>query len=187
MSLNPNNGAISKTDKPVDIPDVKWQKPVTLTQAKDKGGERAIVTYVGDGDSASLLRKDGTQVNCRIDSIDAPETAKAKYGKQGQAFSRESQQTLEKLIENKEVTLRITKPATTGKNYDRALCQIEVEGKGVDKSMLEAGAAWLYRRYANNPELAAAEEQARTSKKGLWADLNAENPESFRRRTEGSR
>jgi len=153
-------------------------KPQIAVQGKSPGGEKAVVTYVGDGDGASLKRKDGSELNCRIDTIDSPETAKPKYGKQGQAYAEESKQTLQKMILNKEVTVTVTNP--NGK-YDRQYCKIEVEGKGVDKAMLQAGAAWLYRRYSTDPELDKAEGEAKKAKRGLWADPNAKNPEDFRR------
>ena len=191
VSINPVNGAVAKASKPIDIPaDLKWKEPVTVVQAsaKSKGGERALVTYVGDGDGAFLKRADGSKIECRIDSIDAPETDKTRFGnpnKVGQPFGEEAKRTLQGLIENKEVTLRITKPAQPDSPYPkdrRNYCQIEVQGKGVDKSMIEAGAAWLYTRYANDPELVSAEAQAKASRKGLWANLNPEKPEDYRRR-----
>lgn len=140
-----------------------------------------MVTYVGDGDGATLKRKDGSELVCRIDTIDAPETAKPRYGKPGQPFGEEAKRTLQGMIERKEVTVRVTKPAEEGK-YGRSYCKIEVEGVGVDQKMIEAGAAWLYRRYSDDPKLGAAEDKARKQKKGLWAQPNPEEPEAFRRR-----
>lgn len=154
------------------------REPKVAVQAKRPGGEKAVVTYVGDGDGASLKRKNGSVLNCRIDTIDAPETAKPKYGKAGQPYAEEAKKTLQRMILNKEVTVIVTNP--NGK-YNRQYCKIEVEGVGVDKAMLQAGAAWLYRRYSNDPELSKTEEGAKKAKRGLWADPNAQSPEDFRR------
>lgn len=189
FAISPKQGAATPI-APVTVPEnVKWAKPDVAVKAKEPGGEKAVVTFVGDGDGASLLRKDGSSINCRIDTIDAPETAKPKIGKPGQAFGEESRKILQDMIERKEVTLTITKPADSGaaskdNNYSRALCKIEIEGKGVDLQMLQKGAAWLYRKYGavNDPELENAERVARLKKEGLWSQGNPENPKDFRRR-----
>jgi endonuclease YncB( thermonuclease family) len=186
------NGQATKTDTPVNIPSgTKWKPPVTVAQAAQPGGERAVVTYVDDGDTARLKRdkpgKYGSDITCRIDTIDAPETAKPQYGKEGQAFGEESKRILKNMIDNKQVTIRVTKEVdpsdkSSKNNYGRSLCQIEVEGVGVDKEMLRKGAAWLYRTYKDNPELSQIEATAIKNKVGLHANPNAENPDTVRRR-----
>jgi len=184
VSLRLGSGDTRQASKPVPIPNVPWTPPVVAVQAKQPGGQKMVVTYVGDGDGASARGKDGSSINCRIDSIDAPETAKPKYGKEGQRFSEESRRSLEQMILNKEVTVRVSRPAVEGKNHSRALCQIEIEGQNVDKEMIRNGMAWLYRRYNNNAELSALEIEARKEKRGLWVDPNPVNPETFRRMQE---
>jgi micrococcal nuclease len=184
VSVDLGSGNTTTTAKPVEIPKVQWAQPVTAVKAAGpalEGAGKAVVTYVGDGDSVSLKRSDGSGINCRIDSIDAPEVANQKRGKAGQAFGEESKRSLEAMILNKEVTVRITKPMVADKNYGRALCQIEIEGQNIDKTMLRDGAAWLYRRFNNNPELSALENDAKANKRGLWANPAAISPEVFRR------
>ena len=183
VSLNLGDGSTKVAGKAVEIPKVEWRKPVTAVQAAagSEGGEKMVITYVGDGDSASGKRSDGSAINCRIDSIDAPEVAHRKAGKSGQAFGEESKRTLEQMILNKEVTVRVSKPATGDKNYGRALCQIEIEGQNVDKEMLRTGMSWLYRRYNSDAGLAKLENEARGARRGLWVDPVPVNPESFRR------
>ena len=212
MSANPPTSTplISKEDKPsasvglslgtsgsitgvhpdaIKIPEVNWTEPKVIQQAAPGaipkgGGERAVVTFVEDGDTAKLLRGDGSQIKCRIDKIDAPETAHEFVGKPGQAYGNEARKTLQDMIDNKEVALKITRPADKGNRFG---CQIEVEGTNVDLAMVQAGAAWLYRRYANDPNLVKAEQEARTAKRGLWADPNPVSPETFRRSLEKAR
>jgi endonuclease YncB( thermonuclease family) len=190
LTLNPGNGVARRSNEPVEIPqNMPWSKPVTAVQAKPGalpkgGGERALVTYVGDGDGATLRRGNGETLQCRIDTIDAPEVARPNYGKQGQPFGEEAKRTLAEMIENKEVTVKVTKAIQNKDGSTRFGCQIEIEGKRVDQEMLRRGAAWLYRRYANDPALVAAENEAKAGKIGLWADPNPENPETFRRRQE---
>lgn len=182
VTVNPATGASRLNPAPVEIPkNVPWGKPKEIVSAKGNvsGGERAVVTFVEDGDTATVRRADKSFVNCRIDRINAPETAHPKYGKAGQDFGEEAKKTLQSLIENKEVTLRITKPEKSGSNYGRALCQIEIQGKGVDLEMVSRGAAWLYRRYSQDPVLDRAERDAKANKRGLWANPNAVDPETF--------
>lgn len=183
VSLNVGTGALTPADKPVAIPKVDWPKPATVVQAAGEAGKipgyKAVITYVGDGDSAFAKNKDGSSLECRIDSIDAPEVAHPKVGKAGQAFGEESKKTLQDMILNKEVTVRVSQPAAAGKNYGRALCQIEIEGQNIDKKMLQQGMAWVYKTYANT-DLGAIQAEAKANKRGLWADPAPINPAAFR-------
>jgi len=182
LVLDTGSGAAVPSKAPVKIPDVPWTKPETVVKSTSKiPGEKAVITYVGDGDGANYTDSKGNQIKCRIDTFDAPETAKPKHGKPGQAYGEESKNLLQQLILNKEVTVRISQPAVKGKNFDRSLCQIEIEGENIDKVMLQEGAAWVYKTFRGNPELMAAEKEARESKRGLWANPNAQDPAAFRR------
>ena len=188
LSLGSSGSITSTHPDTIKIPEVDWAKPQVIQQAAPGaipkgGGERAVVTYVEDGDTAKLLRGNGSQVNCRIDKIDAPETSKSN-GKPGQPFGDQAKKTLQGMIDNKEVTLRITRPED---KWGRVGCQIEVEGSNVDLAMVQAGAAWLYRRYANDSNLVKAEQEARTAKRGLWSEPSPVNPENFRRSLEKAR
>lgn len=182
---------MKRTKETVEIPaDVQWQRPHTLVEAspaaaKRNTGEKAVVTFVEDGDTASLKRQDGSSINCRIDKIDAPEVGHPKVGKKEQPFGEESKQTLRSMIENKEVTLRITRPQAD--KYGRNLCQIEVEGKDVSAEMVRKGAAWLYREYGNDPTLMKEEAMARRNRTGLWGAPIPEYPPAFRRRNPGDK
>lgn len=192
FSLNPSKSSNAKAIAPVAVdPSTQWTKPIPVVQAATPGGQKAVVTYVDDGDSARLKTKDGSNINCRIDSIDAPEVGKPKYGKPAQPFGEEAKKTLQGLIDRKEVTVTVTKPADTStapskdNNYGRSLCKIEVQGQGVDTKMLAAGAAWLYRKYGESPDpkLQSVESKAKANKVGLWADDSPEDPRDFRKRT----
>lgn len=188
FSLGPNLLDPANNKPPIEIPrGIKWETPITPVKAAPGaipkgGGEKALVTYVPDGDGAQLTRGDGSSINCRIDNIDAPETAKPQHGKAGQPFGEDAKRTLQSMIENKEVTLRVTRPAITGKNYDRALCQIEIEGKNISQEMIRQGAAWLYANYSNDPVLRKTEQEARSAGIGLWKESNPERPSDFRKR-----
>lgn len=122
-------------------------------------------------------------MECRIDTIDAPETPKPQYGKPGQPYGREAKKQLEQMILDKEVNIRIVKP----KDKDgRPICQVEIEGKGVDQVMVEQGAAWVFDYFAKdtlrNPALQAAQNTARKKKVGLWQDPDPEYPYNYKQR-----
>lgn len=105
---------------------------------------------------------------CRIAGIDAPETDKRKYGgKVAQPHALESMAALNKLIANKEVTITVTEEANP-RNYNRATCKIDIEGKDVSTEMLRVGAAMIYEKYYRGPADRAAQEEAKTAKKGVY-------------------
>ena len=176
--LNPSTGATART-QPVSIPETEWSKPVLVDKAKGSkaGFQKAVVTFVKDGDTADI-RTDTGNVVCRIDSIDAPETAKPSANKPGQPYGQEAADTLKKMIEKKEVDVRVSYPLD---KHGRAICQIEINGENINRAMVEQGMAWVYERYALDPSLKGSENAARTEKRGLWADPMPINPEVFRR------
>lgn len=183
LALDPASGAPVARTAPVEVPrNVKWEDPKTVVKAAPgsipKGqGTKHVFTYVLDGDTAST----DNGLKCRIDTIDAPEVAKPQYNKRGQAYGEESKRTLEQMILNKEVNVRIVKPSD---KYGRSVCQIEVEGKGVDHAMVQAGAAMVYDFFAKDslryPELLKAQEDAKKGKRGIWKNGSAENPANYR-------
>lgn len=185
FSVNTNKSEPQKEVAPLVIPNsTKWNEPTAVVTAKPDslpkgGGQRAVVTYVGDGDGASLKTKEGKDIACRVDLIDAPETAKPKLGKKGQAFSEESKQILQQMILNKEVNVTVTQ-APSEKNFNRSLCRIEVEGTDVGLEMVKQGAAWLYRKYGNPTEYDKASTNAQVNRNGLFKDPNAIHPREFK-------
>lgn len=173
---------------PIEVSKKALGKPTQVVTAYPgaipKGqGQKLVATFIDDGDTARFKPDGAPGFTCRFDSIDSPETAKPQYGKPGQAFGNESKKILQDMITNKEVNVLVT-----GKDKkNRNLCQIEIEGKGVDVELVKAGAAWLYDEYVapNNPRRAAlsqAQESAKKNRVGLFADKYPEYPELFRRR-----
>lgn len=164
---------------------IKWEKPKTLVEAPPAarikaGGQKAIVTYVGDGDTLQADTGAG-QINCRIDSIDAPEKRHDK--KPGQPYGVEAGKALQAMVLNKEVTVRIVKPSTNGSNYGRDICQIEISGKDVSHEMVKAGAAWIYDHFVtrDGAQFAAEQQAAQRARLGLWGLPNPQRPSDFRR------
>ena len=52
----------------------------------------------------------------------------------------------------------------------------------LDKELLSAGLAWHYKQYSRDPEMAKLEFQARSAKRGLWAEPNPVPPWEWRKR-----
>lgn len=190
-------GSPGKETKPFQLaPDIKWESPSVLVQAKptiaslsqSTAPQSAVLTYAEDGDTGKLQLKDGSSVNCRLEGINAPETA--HKDKPGQPYGDASKNWLKDKVLNKEVTLRITKPvmfpdgpATKGNNYNRALCQISIEGEDINLSSVKEGAAWVFDHFvrgtARGNVLREAQSQAQANKRGLWAEPNPINPSDF--------
>ena len=167
-------------------PNVKYLKPVTVVKADRSGGQKGVITYVGDGDGANV-DVGGSTIKCRLDTFDAPETGGSPKKWPDQPYSREAENKLKSLIASGEVTVIVSKPADTnsppsGKNnYGRSLCKIEVQGKNVDQEMLRSGAAWLRLEYATDEKLINLFNTAKANKVGLFADPNAVPPWDYRK------
>ena len=202
LALDFRTGKGTPTKDPVPMPKVTWKEPVQVVAINPIFAQlpqyTGVVTYVGDADT--LLAKsnkyttkgrenESSNVECRIDSVDAPETPHPEYGKKGQPYGEEAAKILQQMVLNKEVSIRVTKPTDGESNYGRDVCQIEVSGKDVSVELLRAGAAWLYQykdkrtgedynRYGSAG--IQLEQQARDAKRGLWALPNPQNPYDFR-------
>jgi endonuclease YncB( thermonuclease family) len=193
----------SKTGQAVPVtplkldPNVKYEKPVTVVKADRSGGAKAILYYVGDGDGSNItlsqvdannLNNGKTDLACRMDTIDADETTgPGKSWPIDQPNGIQARDYLRNLIASGSVTVIVTKPAapkgepkTSENNYGRPLCKIEIEGVGIDMSMIKAGMATWYSQYSNDPALKAAEEKAKQDKVGRWKNPDVMNPADFR-------
>ena len=129
------------------------------------------VIRVFDGDTIRVKGADG-QTTIRLLGIDAPETSKGN-GAPGQPYSRKSQRHLAGLVLNRPVTLKVY-----GRDrYGRSLAVVYCKGQDVNRAMLQAGLAEVYRgrtpeAFDKAPYL-AAEEQARRSQTGMWRQGDA--------------
>lgn len=189
LSIDLGTGQATPAKNPVAIPDVPWGKPVqavTLDPILAKLPQHTFVaTFVPDGDTVYGTSKTHTtvgqpqeKIKCRVDSVNAPETSH-KAGQPTQTYGEEAAKILQKMILNKEVSIRVTKPTDGSSNYGRDVCQIEVSGKDVSVELIRAGAAWLYPAYNHYGAAGVAlQEEARAAGRGLW-QYPAINPETF--------
>ena len=132
------------------------------------------IVNVHDGDTVTVMDKDGKKFHIRLQGIDAPEL-KQKYG-------AESQANLSRLVMGKQVSIIWTK---TDK-YRRTVGTIMLDGKDMNIEQVKAGLAWHFKKYADEQEpkdrvtYAKAEEEARGAKLGLWQDPNPTPPGDYR-------
>ncbi|WP_080945904.1 thermonuclease family protein [Moraxella bovoculi] len=131
------------------------------------------IVGVSDGDTATCLTDDKTQIKIRLDQIDAPE--------QGQAFGNAAKQTLSTHIYQKEVGL---KTKETDK-YGRTVAEVFINDKNINKEMVSLGMAWAYREYIKDNEYLSIEDKARRASVGIWSEPNPIYPSDFRRGKRG--
>lgn len=130
----------------------------------------AEVVGVNDGDTITVLDSAKVQTKIRLHGIDAPELK--------QAFGARAKEALSSKAFGKSV--RIVRKDVD--RYGRAVAEVYVDDRLVNREMVADGFAWHYVKYApNDAALAAAEKLARETKAGLWADAAPVAPWDFRK------
>lgn len=132
----------------------------------------ALCIEVTDGDTVKVKTTDGEIRKIRLYGIDSPE--------QGQIFGKIAKKELEDMIFLQDVEVY---PHETDK-YGRTAALVTVNGKTVQKKLLQAGLAWVYPQYCNIPlcgEFYRIQEQAREKKKGIWEFEQSASPWEWRK------
>jgi micrococcal nuclease len=128
----------------------------------------AKVIGVSDGDTIKVLDTRGDtgphSVTVRLQGIDAPE-GKQDYGGRSKA-------ALSGLVFGQVVTIH----AQGQDRYGRTIADIHAGETWVNLAMVRNGFAWHYKRYSTDSRLTEAEQIARESRVGLWADQNEPVP-----------
>lgn len=127
------------------------------------------VVAVHDGDTITLLI-DRREVRVRLAGIDAPE--------RGQPYASASRKALASRIAGREVG--IDKRGQDA--FGRTLGVVIIDGVDVNRAQVADGWAWVFRRYTNDPSLRAAENEARSGRRGLWAGAHPVPPWAWRER-----
>jgi micrococcal nuclease len=128
------------------------------------------VVGISDGDTLSVLRE-GKAVKVRLHGVDTPEKAQA-FGTQARKFTSD-------LVFQHDVTVVVQ---STGR-YGRLVGEVLLpDGRSLNQELVKAGMAWWYQQYApNDITLAQLEAEARTAKRGLWADAHPIPPWEWRK------
>lgn len=131
------------------------------------------VVAILDGDTITVLR-DREQTRVRIAGIDAPEKK--------QAFGQRSKQAMSDCAFGKEVAVEWKKLD----RYGRTIGKVIADGVDCGLRQVELGMAWHYKVYAKEQSrgdreaYAAAEDQAKADRRGLWADPDPVPPWEYR-------
>lgn len=148
-------------------------QPVTVPSGSQTLTGRVV--RVADGDTITVLDSTNTQHRIRLEGIDAPESH--------QAFGTQSKKSLSEMVFGKDVTVVYQKTD----QYGRLVGKILLDGKDVNLEQVKAGMAWHYKEYKREqaPEdrelYAKAEDEAHTSRRGLWLDQEPVEPSAFRK------
>ncbi|NNG45925.1 MAG: thermonuclease family protein [Deltaproteobacteria bacterium] len=137
------------------------------------------VTRVADGDTLTLVTREGTKLKVRLYGIDAPEIRHKNLP--GQPYGKEARAALAALTLGRRVTVEIVDIDT----HRRMVGIVRRSGKDINLAIVRSGHAWAYRRYLSAPyasEYIAAEKEARSRGLGLWKQANPDPPWNFKRR-----
>ncbi len=126
------------------------------------------VVGVSDGDTITVLHN-GKGERIRLHGIDCPEKR--------QAFGNRAKQFTSNLVFAKTVTVQ----AVDRDRYGRTVAEVLLpDGRSLNRELVRAGLAWMYRRYSNDQSLSDLEEEARVARRGLWVDANPIPPWEWR-------
>lgn len=131
------------------------------------------VVGVTDGDTITVISPGGRsykRTRIRLWGVDCPEKS--------QAFGQRAKQFTSDLVYGKEVSL----DERDVDRYGRTVAVVRVDGKVLNEELVKAGYAWWYERYApGEARLRDLQAEARSARRGLWVDANAEPPWDYRR------
>ena len=115
------------------------------------------VVAISDGDTFTCLTDARQQIKIRMAEIDAPE--------KNQPYGSKAQQALSGMIFQQQVRINIQETD----RYGRSVGRVHVGSIDVNANLVAIGAAWMYRQYSVDRSLSQLEDQARLSRRGLWA------------------
>ena len=139
------------------------QKQPERRKSISKQAYTGRVSSVSDGDTLHVTDSDGLKHKIRLAYIDAPELQ--------QAYGTRSHQNLKRAADGENVNVTVFELD----RYGREVAQVRMDGEDLNLMQIRDGAAWHYNAYA------AAQENARQSRNGLWNGLHPQAPWDYRR------
>lgn len=128
----------------------------------------ASVIGISDGDTLTVLHE-RQQIKIRLAEIDAPEKA--------QPFGVKSKQSLSDLCFGKQAEV----VPQTRDRYGRTVARVRCDGIDANAEQVRRGMAWVYDRYVTDRSLYLLQEEARSARRGLWADPTPFPPWEWRK------
>jgi endonuclease YncB( thermonuclease family) len=120
-------------------------------------------------DTLKVLDTSKTQHKIRLAGIDAPEKK--------QAFGTKARENLAAKVLRENVRVEVI----DADRYHREVGRIYLGDRFINLEMVRDGFAWRYVQYDKSGEFAAAENDAREHRRGLWADRDALPPWEWRK------
>lgn len=136
-----------------------------------------MVRTVYDGDTVLLTTKEQSRFKVRLYGIDAPETGTRQQA--GQPFAAVARRTLMYKILGRQVSAEVVDTD----QHHRAVAILRYGGRDINREMVVEGLAWAYDRYLQEPygaEYRAAEQTARSRRRGVWSMTAPTAPWEFR-------
>lgn len=133
-----------------------------------------LVVAITDGDTLTVLDAQKVQHKIRLAGIDTPERR--------QPFGQRAKEVLSALVFQQQVQVITEKKD----RYRREVGKVIKDGRDVNLAMVVNGLAWHYKKYASEQSAsdrllyASAEDEARSMRRGLWADPKAIPPWEWR-------
>jgi len=129
------------------------------------------VIHISDGDTMTVL-VDQKQIRVRLADIDAPERR--------QAFGTKSRQSLAAICFRKPAVVH----GQSRDRYGRVIGRVICDGVDAQQHQVSSGMAWVFERYAPpSSPLYPIQQEAQTTKHGLWADKTPVPPWEWRSKT----
>lgn len=128
----------------------------------------AKVIGIKDGDTYVVLYRN-EEIVIRLEHIDCPES--------GQAYGKNAKQYASKLCFGK--TIEVLHHNKIDR-YGRLIATLYDGDININLEMVRVGYAWHFKKYSQDKEYDQMEKDARSAKRGLWADDNAISPSEWR-------
>ena len=128
------------------------------------------VVRVADGDTVSLLDSNNEQHRIRLYGIDAPES--------GQPHGDRAREALAGMVAGRQLGVVVVETD----DYGRLVGTLYPDGRNINLALVQQGHAWWYQYFARHERpLEAAEKEARSARRGLWAGHDPIPPWDWRR------
>ncbi|MFO7550464.1 MAG: thermonuclease family protein [Haliea sp.] len=128
------------------------------------------VVRVADGDTVSLLDSNNEQHRIRLYGIDAPE--------HGQPHGDRAREALAGMVAGRHLGVVVVETD----DYGRLVGTLYADSRNINLALVQQGHAWWYQYFARHERpLEAAEVEARSARRGLWAGHDPIPPWDWRR------